>query len=489
MAAILIIDDEELIRISLSDRINRLKHTAWAASTLQEGLDLIEKESFDLIFLDVNLPDGSGLDALPLIKNNSSKPEVIIITALGSTQGTKLAIENGAWDYITKPFNKEEIVFHIQRTIDYRKAKQKVFYPDPIDTGAIIGQSIVIKNSIHQIALCAKTDTNVLLFGETGTGKELFAKAIHDNSLVANGEFVIVDCAAMPEALAESVLFGHIKGAFTGADSSSEGLIKKADKGTLFLDEIGELPLPIQKAFLRALQERKFRPVGSSKEVSSKFRLISATNQNLDEMVEQGRFRRDLLHRLKTFSIQLPALRKRKEDIQIIAQHYIKILCKKHSLKNKALLPETLEILESYKWPGNVRELINAIEKALISEPDLSVLYPMFLPDRIRLHFLDKKLDDTDNPGRGNVNFSDFSEPFFSSLIFSDQIPELKSFRISAIEKIETLYFKNLLKKTNWDLEKASQISGVSKSRLYFLIKKYHLKKVLKAFGIPIEYG
>ncbi len=489
MAAILIIDDEELIRISLSDRIKRLKHTAWTASTLQEGLNLIKKESFDLIFLDINLPDGSGLDALPLIRQNPSKPEVIIITALGSTQGAKLAIENGAWDYITKPFNKEEIILHIQRSLDYRKAKQKLFHPVAVDTEAIIGQSLVIKNSINQIALCAKNDTNVLIFGETGTGKELFAKAIHDNSLVADGEFVVVDCAAMPEALIESVLFGHIRGAFTGADSSSEGLIKKADKGTLFLDEIGELPLSIQKAFLRVLQERKFRPVGSSKEVSSKFRLISATNQNLDAMVDQGQFRQDLLHRLKTFSIHLPALRKRKEDIQIITQHYINTLCKKHSLKNKTLLPETLEILESYRWPGNIRELINAIEKALISEPGLSVLYPMFLPDRIRLHFVDKKMGDTDTSIKKNINFSNSSDSIFSSLFLSGQIPERKIFRISAIEKIETLYFKNLLKQTNWDLEKAAQISGVSKSRLYFLIKKYHLKKVLKAFRIPIEFG
>ena len=272
------------------------------------------------------------------------------------------------------------------------------------------------------------------------------------------------------------MLFGHVKGAFTGADKPSEGLIKKADQGTLFLDEIGELPLSIQKSFLRVLQERKFRPVGSSNEISSDFRLISATNRDLDKMVDQGKFRQDLLHRLRTFSIELPPLRTRKEDIQILVQYYMNMLCKKHSLKNKAVLPETLEILETYNWPGNIRELINAIEKAILSEPDLPILYPMFLPDRIRINFVDKKIGDIDTHDKPDTKSSDFSGSIFSSLYFPGQTPKLKNFRNSAIEKIEILYFKSLLKQTNWDLEKAAEISGVSKSRVYFLIKKFNLK-------------
>jgi two-component system NtrC family response regulator len=474
MATILIIDDEEFIRVSLTRRVNRLNHTVLTASTLQEGLDLVEKESFDLIFLDVNLPDGSGLDALSAIRQSPSKPEVIIITAVGSTQGAELAIKNGAWDYITKPFNKEEIILQIQRTLDYRKAKQKQFQTIALDTGSIIGKSNAIKKCINQIAQCANNNTNVLIFGETGTGKELFAKAIHDNNPATQGEYIVVDCAAMPEALTESVLFGHVKGAFTGADRASGGLVKKADGGTLFLDEIGELPLSIQKAFLRVLQERKFRPVGSSKEISSNFRLISATNKDLDKMVDQGTFRQDLLHRLKTFSIQLPPLRKRKEDIPILAHHYIEMLCNKHSLSLKVLLPETLEILSNFQWPGNIRELINAIEKAILSEPGFPVVYPMFLPDRIRINYADRKLDDTDIVDKKDNRLN--SSSVLSSLYVADQIPELKEFRDAAVEEIETLYFKFLLKHTNGDPKEAAQISGLSKSRIYHHIKKYNLQ-------------
>ncbi len=478
MAAILIIDDEELIRISLADRVRRLNHTAWTAPTLKEGLDLIEQESFDLVFLDVNLPDGSGLDALPIIKQNSSKPEVIIITAMGSSQGAELAIKNGAWDYITKPFIREDIILHIKRTIEFRDAKLLQFQPVPLNTEKIIGKSDSIKKSINQIAQCANNDANVLIFGETGTGKELFAKAIHDNSMVTKGNYIVVDCAAMPESLTESVLFGHVKGAFTGADKFSEGLIKKADGGTLFLDEIGELPLSIQKTFLRVLQERKFRPVGSNKEDSSKFKLISATNRDLDKMVDQGSFRQDLLHRLRTFSIELPPLRERKKDILILAQHYINLICKKHVLKNKALYPETLEMLESYRWPGNVRELINAIEKAILSEPDFPILYPMFLPDHIRINFVDKRMGETKTDNKMDIKPLNQSDCIFSPLYTSGRIPKLKDFRSNAIEKIESQYFKSLLKQTNWDLELAAEISSVSKSRVYYLIKKFNLKKL-----------
>jgi two-component system NtrC family response regulator len=477
MASILIIDDEEFIRESLSERVERLNHDAWTASNLQQGISVLEEKKIDLVFLDVNLPDGSGLEALSSIKQTVSAPEVIIITAAGSSQGAAIAIQNGAWDYITKPFSKEEISLHIQRSIDYRQAKEKQVIPMAIDTGSIIGQSRGLKKCISQIAQCAGSDANVLILGETGTGKELVAKAVHDNHLSITGNYIVVDCSALPETLAESVLFGHVKGAFTGADKASEGLIKQADQGTLFLDEIGELPLAMQKLFLRALQEKKFRPVGSSKEVNSRFRLISATNRNLDKMVTEGKFRQDLLHRMKTVSIKLPPLRERKEDIQVLTQHYIHRLCKEKSIKTKALLPETLEILEFYPWPGNIRELINVIERAIISEPELPILYPMFLPDRLRIHFADQKLTGPASPLPSNSH-AGIPASILPSLYTAQPLPELKSFREAAVNEIENLYLKSLLLQTDWDLEKAADISGVSKSRLYYLIKKYNLKKI-----------
>ena len=477
MAAILIIDDEEFIRESLSERVERLDHEAQTAPTLKLGLTMLTNRKFDLVFLDVNLPDGSGLEALSAIRQMPSSPEVIIITAVGSAQGAASAIRNGAWDYITKPFSREQITLLIERTLEYRRAKKKQVTPVALETGSIIGNSAAIKKCIQEIAECSASNANLLIDGETGTGKELFAKAVYDNHLPITGEYVVVDCSAMPETLAESVLFGHVKGAFTGADKGSDGLIKAADNGTLFLDEVGELPLSLQKKFLRVLQEKKFRPVGSSKEVSSNFRLISATNRDLEQMVEQGTFRQDLYHRLKTLTIHLPPLRERKEDIQLLAQHHTHRLCKKNGLKTKALLSDTIEILEAYSWPGNVRELINTIEKAIASSSELSIIYPMFLPDQLRINFAETKLGPAKSPLAENLDADPSYRTILSSLFSKERLPELKQFRDAALTDLETLYLKALLTKTHWDLERAAEISGLSKSRIYYLIKKYDLKK------------
>jgi len=484
MANILIIDDEAYIRDVLSSRVERMGHVPAAAATLDQGIQILNRDGADLVFLDVNLPDGSGLEALPFIKQSPSAPEVVIITAVGSNAGAELAIKNGAWDYIAKPFKKEEIILLIRRTLDYRNARFNQHQAPMLNTDAIIGKSPLMKECIYQVAQSAANTANVLIQGETGTGKELFAKAIHDNCALTNDHYIVVDCAAMPEALTESVLFGHKKGAFTGADTSSEGLIKSADKGTLFLDEIGELPLSVQKAFLRVLQEKKFRPVGSSTEVTSDFRLISATNCDLDEMVDQGTFRKDLLHRLKTFSIDLPPLRQHKDDISNLVLHYMDKLCSKHRIPPKALLPDTLDVLISHDWPGNVRELINAIEKAILSEPDLPLLYPMFLPSRIRVSHANMELKEKKvlHTGVDDVG-SDLpivpTMPFESVLSLGDSregIPTLKTYRNTALEKIETVYLRYLIQHTHRDLEEAAKISGISKNRLYFLIRKYNLK-------------
>jgi len=484
MATILIIDDEIYIRDVLSSRVERMGHIPVAAASLDQGMQLLDRGGVDLVFLDVNLPDGSGLEALPLIKQSPSSPEVVIITAIGSTAGAELAIKNGAWDYIGKPFKKEEIILLIRRTLEYRDARLQQHQPLVLNTDAIMGKSSLIKACISQVAQSASNTANVLIQGETGTGKELFAKAIHDNCRHTNDHYIVVDCAAMPEALTESVLFGHKKGAFTGADTASEGLIKNADKGTLFLDEIGELPLSVQKAFLRVLQEKKFRPVGSATEITSNFRLISATNRDLDNMVAQGTFRNDLLHRLKTFTINLPSLRQRKEDISSLALYYMGKLCGKHGIPPKALLPDTLKVLSAYDWPGNVRELINAIEKAILSEPELPVLYPMFLPARIRVSHAQKEMKGKkemhQDPSQTYGNPS--PAPFFSSEFVlpledsSHGIPTLKTYRNAVVERIEPAYLRYLIQQTKGDLEKVALISGISKNRLYFLIRKYNLK-------------
>jgi two-component system NtrC family response regulator len=471
MAQILIIDDEAFIRDILSSRVFRLGHEALEAENLYVARDILARHPVDLVFLDVNLPDGSGLAALPEIKSSPSAPEVIIVTAVGTEDGAALAIQNGAWDYITKPFRKEDIILLIRRSLEYRQAHMAAGNTAVLDTSDIVGSSVALRKSISQVARSAANTANVFIQGETGTGKELFARAIHDNCRLTPGNYVVVDCAAMPEALTESVLFGHVKGAFTGAEKNAEGLIRGADKGTLFLDEIGELPMTIQKAFLRVLQERRFRPVGSSREVQSEFRLISATNRDLDKMVAQGRFRKDLLHRLKTFSINIPPLRDRKEDIQALASHYLDKLCIKHKVPAKGLLPETLAVLTAYDWPGNVRELINALEKAVLSAPELPLIYPMFLPDRIRISHASKDIPRNDETDGQSAN----SQTILSIPLEADRIPPLKSYREKGVARMERIYLAYLLKTTNHDLDQAAGIAGISKNRLYFLLRKYQM--------------
>ncbi len=462
MAKILVIDDEAHIREILSARMEALSHEVFTAANLAQGLSMIEEKDLDLVFLDVNLPDGNGLDALPAIKQNNSRPEVIIITAMGSGQGAEIAINNGAWNYIEKPFYKQTLTLQINQALEYRKAKHKKTARLMLQPTGIIGTSYLLKKCLEQLAQCAPSKASVLIQGESGTGKELFARAVHDNSPVSGESYIIVDCASMPETLIESLLFGHRKGAFTGADKASDGLIKMADGGTLFLDEIGELPLAAQKTFLRVLQEKKFRPVGSTVELKSDFRLVAATNRNLEKMAAEGTFRQDLLYRIKTFTISLPPLRERKEDIHDIAHHYTGQLCKKHHIARKVLLPETMSILESHDWPGNVRELINVLEKTLIADPGIPMVYPMHLPDHIRLSHVKKGLHKSEDP------ISPGAE---------QPLEEFKSFKEKALERIEKHYFSMLLSNNSWDLDQAAKQSCLSKNRLYHFIRKYQLKK------------
>ncbi|WP_022663703.1 sigma-54-dependent transcriptional regulator [Desulfospira joergensenii] len=475
MANILIIDDEEYIRDILSVRVRRLNHSPFSAATIRQGRKLIRETVFDLIFLDVNLPDGSGLDLLQSIKQETNSPEVVIITAVGSHEGAEIAIKNGAWDYLNKPLKKEDINLRIERALEFRKMKNHRRQPVVLETGKIIGKSKAIKKCLRKVAQCAASHSNVLLHGETGTGKEVFANAIHSNCRLSAGNFIVVDCAAMTESLAESVLFGHVKGAFTGADKASDGLVLKADKGTLFLDEIGELPLSLQSTFLRVLQEKRIRPVGSHMEKPSDFRLISATNRDLDQMVEKGTFRRDLLHRIRTIDIELPPLKARKPDIRELASFFISDICQKQNLKEKVLLPETLDLLESYDWPGNVRELIHTIEQSIVNEPDSPLLYPYSLPDHIRLNFVKKGLPDLEKTEAEPRK--DSLEAILLSGIDKGNPPNLKDIRNQFFDKIEKIYLKAVLAENNWDVEKTAGILGVGKNRVYVLTRKYNLKQ------------
>ncbi|CCK82274.1 sigma-54-dependent transcriptional regulator [Desulfobacula toluolica] len=481
MAGILIIDDEPQIRELLIKHLNELDQMPMVAETLADGLEMVASGTFDLIFLDVNLPDGNGIEALPLIKNSRSEPEVIIITGEGDEQGAKMAIDSGAWDYILKPFSGYEIKLQVKRSLDFRASKKALnSSPEKIlNRSSIIGSSPKLLSRLNMVAQCAKSDANVLITGQTGTGKELFAKVVHMNSRQEKNNFVVVDCASLPEQLVESVLFGHVKGAYTGADSNQDGLVKKADGGTLFLDEIGELPLSIQKKFLRILQERRFKPVGGTNEVVSHFRLVSATNRNLEEMVKENQFRNDLLFRLRTIHIDLPPLKECKEDIKDLTLHYIYTLCNHHGFENKGFVSEFLKALESYDWPGNIRELISSLEKAILADPASPILYPNCLPNPIRIHYIQSSMNKT----RAGCDFKRVSQTSdkFQSIDLPDNlldpIKPLKQVKDVAISIIEKIYLEKLMQSSNGDLDKAGTLSCISKSRIYSLLKKYNISR------------
>ena len=360
----------------------------------------------------------------------------------------------------------------------------------------VVGRSPVLRACFDLVAQAAHSGSNVLLTGETGTGKELFARTIHKNSLRAGKNFVVVDCAAMTGSLVESILFGHKKGAFTGAHQDSEGLVRQADKGTLFLDEVGELPLDMQKAFLRVLQERKFRPVGDTMEMSSDFRLISATNRNLEAMVERGEFRSDLLFRLKTVHINLPPLRQRLDDIKHLTLHHLSELCEQNNMPLKGIDSYFVPTLQRYDWPGNVRELFNVLERAYYASQGEKTIYTMHLPRDIRIKVVKAQFED-DGPevtdaeemlgmlpsvGQGvAVGGSDAESSEaegaaerskgIACLLDASSMPTLKEFKAKA----EVEYLRSLIGGTGGDLVSMLSISGLSRSHLYALLKKHDM--------------
>jgi two-component system NtrC family response regulator len=486
MSKILIVDDEELMCRALTRKVVSMGHEAACAGTLKEGIRKTMSDYYDVIFLDVRMPDGNGLDAIAPMRSSSSQPEVIIITGAGDPDGAELAIRNGAWDYIEKNASLNMMVLPMVRALQYREAA-KIKNPLPaMKPHNIVGSSPAVKTILAQAAQASQTDTSVLITGNTGTGKELLALAIHKNSARADGNFVVVDCAALSETLVESMLFGYEKGAYTSADRAREGLIKQADGGTLFLDEIGELPFSIQKAFLRVLQERRFRPLGSKQEIESDFRLISATNRRLDEMAAKGLFRNDLLFRLKAFAIEVPVLLDRLEDIPDLVQHHLAKICQRYGIPMKDPSLEFMEALSRYDWPGNVRELMNTLEWSLTVSHNDQVLYAKHLPSHVRIKAARAKVGGntpvkTAPPTEAIPVPVGEPEPVAERQMRPQAAPEslapLQEIRDAAIEGIERQYLADLLALTGANIKNACRISGLSRSRLYELMKKYGISK------------
>jgi two-component system NtrC family response regulator len=328
------------------------------------------------------MPDGSGLDLVPEIRASAAAPEVIIITASGTPTG-RAGHQEGAWDYIEKPLSVKSVMLCVERALQCRD-KARRFQPVALKVEGIVGRA---PRSGPVSTPWPRRPPATPMSSSPGNGHRqgscLLGHSQEQRPVERN--FVVVDCAALPETLVESTLFGHVRGAFTGADKPRDGLVRQADGGSLFLDEIGELSISIQKAFLRVLQEKRFRPVGGGQEVTSDFRLVAATNRRLEDLTRTGGFREDLLFRLRTLVLELPPLREMKEDIKDLMQHYIVRFCEQYGSPVKGYSPDFLEVLLAYDWPGNVRELIKALEKAIISAKDEPVLFPQHLPDHIRI--------------------------------------------------------------------------------------------------------
>ncbi len=465
MVKILIIDDDTMMCDSLAKLIYRLGHECRYAHTIREGQKLIAAELFDIVLLDVQLPDGTGLDLIPAIRKGHAAAEVIIITSAGDADGAELAIKNGAWNYMEKPFSNHEITREINHVISYRAAKPTAEKPVVFNRAQIIGNSYQLNRCMQLLVKASSGSANVLIEGETGTGKELAAKAIHENSSRRNNNFIVVDCAAIPGTLIESILFGCKKGAFTGADNDMEGLVKQADGGTLFLDEVGELPFEFQKTFLRVLQERSFRPLGAKVEELSNFRIISATNRNLADMVEKGMFRRDLLFRLETMNINIPPLRERVEDIKELVKHYVASFCELSNVGIKGISQDFIDYVSAYSWSGNVRELVNAVEWSITTAQNNSELIPMHLPENIRIQVARSSFR------KYNVE----KEKPEQTPFLSENLPVLNEVRKKALADLEKQYLNALILKVNGDVKKACKMSGLARAQLYNLLKKHDL--------------
>ncbi len=365
---LLIIDDEERLRTLLARLLQLEDYTVLTASDAGSGLSLLQKHPVDVVLCDVRLPDANGLEVLPKIRVIQPDVEVIMITAFGTIPDGVKAIKYGAFDYITKGDQEEQIIPTVARAMDRVRTRKKLNRPvgRQFTFDQIITHSPAMQEAVALAKRVARTDATVLLLGETGTGKEVFAQAIHTGSHRSDKPFVAVNCSALGHELLESELFGYRKGAFTGADRDKRGLFEEADGGTIFLDEIGEIPLDLQAKLLRALETKRFIKAGDTKESSVDVRIIAATNRNLKMEAETGSFRSDLYYRLQTFTIQLPALRERPGDIPELVRFFVSDLGDKLGKSIESVNPDFMAALMSFPYPGNIRELRNLIERSII---------------------------------------------------------------------------------------------------------------------------
>jgi two-component system response regulator PilR (NtrC family) len=453
---ILVVDDELSMRELLDVMLTKEGYQVSCAETGRKAISLIEKTDFDLLLCDIRLGDITGIDVLKALRNQNKDTVVIMISAYATTEAAVEAMNEGAYDFVPKPFNNEELKHTIKnalkiKTLEHEKKILDDELKSTIYFGKIVGKSPSMRNIYNLIRQVAKTKSSILITGESGTGKELIAKAIHEESARKDQPFVVVNCGGIPETLMESELFGHKKGAFTGATHDKKGLFETADKGTIFLDEIGELTLPIQVKLLRAVQERVFKPVGSNEDVSVDIRIISATNKKLEDEVIIGNFREDLFYRLNVIEIKVPPLRERKGDLRVLAQHFLEKYSREMGKEVSKISSYAIDLLNKYDFPGNIRELENLMERSVaLSSTNI------ILPDSLALSLHKRRWIE----GVKNRRF-DLDE--VRNGVSLDNI----------LEEIEKAYLEKALECTNGKKQEAADLLGVS-----FRTFRYRMSKL-----------
>lgn len=443
-ARLLVVDDDPVTLTLLNEVLSKEGYEVQTALGGEEAIAKGMDQLFDIVITDVKMGDKDGMEVLRSFKKNAPDTTVIMITAFGSIETAIEAIREGAFDYISKPFKLEEIKITTQRALEQRRLLQenKQYRQELLGKYQFenfIGRTQQILQVYKTIAKVANTKSTVLIYGESGTGKELVARSIHYNSLRNQRPFIPVDCASLVETLLETELFGHVRGAFTGALFTKKGLFEEADGGTLFIDELSNLNLSLQTKLLRFLQEHEIKRVGGTENITVDVRVIAATNQPLEPLIKKGTFREDLFYRLNVVTITLPPLRERKEDIPMLANHFLQKFSEEHHKAISHISPEALEVLMRYHWPGNVRELENTIERAIILSP-----HPIILPED-----LPQKILGTEQAGLTS---------------FSEKPPSLK--------EVEKSYVLKVLQETKGNKKKAAEILGIDRTTLYRILEK-----------------
>jgi len=434
---ILIVDDDKDILTLLKIKLKKDGLDLKTETSPLKALDIISNENIDLVLIDQQMPELTGLEFIEIIKERFPELPVVLMTAFGDVEDAVKAIKLGALHYITKPINYDELKHIVNQALEITDLKKEVQNLKNLLFEDIVVESPSMRKIVETAKKIAPFDSTVLITGESGTGKEVIARFIHKNSKRAKKPFIAVNCGAIPDELLEAELFGYKKGAFTGASTDKKGIIEEANGGTLLLDEIGDLPLNLQVKLLRVIQEEEIRPLGSNKAKKVNVRFIAATNKNLEKLVKEGKFREDLYYRLNVIRIDIPPLRKRREDIIPLAKFFIKKYSAKYSLPPKSLSQKAEKELINYRWPGNVRELENTIERVLLTSS-------------------------------GKIINSIFGKKVIKT-------KEIKPFK-DAKEEFEKEYLKNLLHVSEGNISKASKLSGLTRAQIYRMLKRHNLK-------------